>query len=159
VFEFCVQVVFEHFAPNGMKVFTLSVFCCQNLTEIEMRPQHRCTSSCALSWDLTQRRMVVSYWRFGTAWPLKRGPIGFPETSEGHNNSKKRQSPKERWSHSHGGGSLKSRISTIRLDGRTGKQTDRFHYERNRHKPADYNKQNYNLRIQYVVDKGIVVWF
>jgi len=38
-FEFCAQVVFEHFDPKGMKVFMLSVFCCSNLSKIEMRPQ------------------------------------------------------------------------------------------------------------------------
>jgi hypothetical protein len=68
--------------------------------------------------------MVVSYRRVGTACPLQRGPIGFPETSVGHNNSKQRQSPKERRSHLHDGGRLKSRVSTIRADGRTGRQTD-----------------------------------
>jgi hypothetical protein len=34
--EFCVQVVFEHFSTEGMKVSKLSVFCCLNLSKIEM---------------------------------------------------------------------------------------------------------------------------
>lgn len=38
MFEFCVQVLFEHSAPKCMKVFMLSVFCCSDLSKIEMRP-------------------------------------------------------------------------------------------------------------------------
>jgi len=42
----------------------------------------------SLFWDVTQRRLVVGYRHFGTpyqlvltAWTLKMGPKGFPETS------------------------------------------------------------------------------
>ena len=58
---------------------------------------HRGINRSSLFWKVTQRLLVVSYWRFGTtcrshpqvwgrrmlatAWPLKMGPAGGPETS------------------------------------------------------------------------------
>ena len=47
---------------------------------------------------------------FLTAWPLKMGPIDCPETSVRYYHSTLRKIPKERRSHLHLGGSLKSRI-------------------------------------------------
>jgi hypothetical protein len=76
----------------------------------------------SLFWDVTQRRLVVSYWRFEktyrsifngqrsafswTAWSLNMGPIGCPETSATNYQSALHNSPEER-SHSHRGWSLK----------------------------------------------------
>jgi hypothetical protein len=51
-------------------------------------------SSSRVLWDFTQRRIVVSFWRFGTA--LKRGPIGCPKTSARNYHSTPRKIPKER---------------------------------------------------------------
>jgi hypothetical protein len=66
----------------------------------------------AIFWDFKQRRMVASYRHFGTtyrpnlqgsfswaAWPLKRGPIGCPETSARNYRSTLPKIPKERRSH------------------------------------------------------------
>jgi hypothetical protein len=44
------------------------------------------------------------------SWPLKMGPISFPETSVQNCHSTLRHIPEERRSHLHGGGSLKSRM-------------------------------------------------
>jgi hypothetical protein len=67
-----------------------------------------------LFWDLTQRRMVFLYRRFGTSyspvfkgkqfrknwtvWPLKTGETGCPETSVLKYHSALRKIPEERWS-------------------------------------------------------------
>jgi len=133
-----------------MKVFMLSVFCCSDLSNIEIRPQ---TSVQFKMRNFTQRKTAVSYRRSGTAWSLKKWPIGFPETSVWNYSSKQPKSPKNHRSHSHGDASLKLRISTIRADGRTdgrpGKQADRNSGEkrftlcsfqlRKWHKPTDRN--------------------
>jgi hypothetical protein len=56
----------------------------------------------ALFWDITQRRMVILYRRFGTTYPsfllLKLGPIGCPETSVKDYHSTLRNIPEERGS-------------------------------------------------------------
>jgi hypothetical protein len=66
-------------------------------------------------WDVTQRRYVVSYLRFGTTYQthlqgqaLKIGQIGCPETSVNNYLSSLRNIPEERRSHLYHGGSLKS---------------------------------------------------
>jgi hypothetical protein len=55
---------------------------------------------CALFGDFTQRRMVVSGQPIGpllrTSWPLKVGPVGFPETSARNCLYALRKIPKER---------------------------------------------------------------
>jgi hypothetical protein len=69
----------------------------------------------ALFGDFTQRRVVVSYRRFGKTYrshskwpnsPVKIGQIGCPETSVRNYHSTLRKIPKERRSHLHRGGSL-----------------------------------------------------
>jgi hypothetical protein len=58
----------------------------------------------ALFWDITQRRVVILYRRFGTtylsncctSWPLKMGPICCPETSVKGHHSTLRNIPEER---------------------------------------------------------------
>jgi hypothetical protein len=75
-------------------------------------------------WDVTQRRVVILYRRFGTtyrsglqgsrslflgtSWALKMGRICCPETSVQDHNSTLRNTPEECRSRSHRGGSLKS---------------------------------------------------
>jgi hypothetical protein len=64
----------------------------------------------SLFWNVTQCRLVVSYWRFGTtylfllqgssgssctAWPFKMGPISCPETSVTNYKSTLRNNPEE----------------------------------------------------------------
>jgi hypothetical protein len=61
--------------------------------------------------DITWRRSVVSFRRFGTrrsAGPLKMGPIGCPETAVRKCRSRMCKIAKERISHWHRGGILKS---------------------------------------------------
>ena len=61
-----------------------------------------------------ERRMVVSYRRFGTTYRSHlqgMGPIGCPETSVRNYHSTLRKITKELRSHVHRGGSLKSRIA------------------------------------------------
>jgi hypothetical protein len=68
-----------------------------------------------LLWDITQRRVVILYRRFGskkiystwTSWSLKMGPIRWPETSVNDYHSTLRNTPEERRSHQHRGGSPK----------------------------------------------------
>jgi hypothetical protein len=75
----------------------------------------------SLFWDVTQRRLVVSYRRFVTssrikqltAWSLKMGPTGCHETSVTYYQSTLRNIPEERRSRLHRGGSLKSCISCL----------------------------------------------
>jgi hypothetical protein len=78
----------------------------------------------ALFWDITQRRVVIVYRRFGTmywshlhgsrvwvgkdSWPVKMGPIHCPETSVNNYFTTPHNIPEERRSHQHCGGSLKS---------------------------------------------------
>ena len=52
----------------------------------------------ALFWNFTHRRFVVSYRHHSswTAWPLKMGPLGSPETSVRNYHSTLRKIPKER---------------------------------------------------------------
>ena len=86
-----------------------------------------------LFWDFTQRRMVLSYGRFWTIYqshlqglssprlgqavqgldclPMKMGRIRSPETSVRKYISMLHKTPKERRTHLHRGGSLKSRRS------------------------------------------------
>ena len=65
-----------------------------------------------VSWNVTQHKHVVSYWRFGTnyqfhlqgstswtAWPLKIGLIDCPETSVTNYQSALHNNPKQRRSH------------------------------------------------------------
>jgi hypothetical protein len=72
----------------------------------------------AFFWDVTQRRMVIVYWRFGKTCrsglvaPCKMGPIRCPETSVKDYHSTLRNIPEERRSHQHRVGSLKSWIAT-----------------------------------------------
>jgi hypothetical protein len=86
-----------------------------------------------LFWDVTQRRLVVCYRRFGTtcpshiqgsrsprrtsAWPLKMGQIVCPETSAKYQ-STLRNIPEERRSHLHRVGCLESRITLETADWR-----------------------------------------
>ena len=59
----------------------------------------------SLFWDVTQRRLVVSYRRFGIncrvppSWPLKKEPIGRAETSVGNYQFTLRDIPEEIMSH------------------------------------------------------------
>jgi hypothetical protein len=84
----------------------------------------------ALFWDITQRRVVVPYRRFGTTYrshlqgpssfsgtvcPAKRGPIGCPETSVQNFHSALRNIPEECRYHLSRGGSLRSRIDKNRF--------------------------------------------
>jgi len=64
----------------------------------------------ALFWDVTQRRLIVIYRRFGQ--PLNMGTIGCPETSLSHYQSTPRAIPKERRSHLDSSRSLQLRIAT-----------------------------------------------
>ena len=75
----------------------------------------------ALFWDITQRWVVVLYRRFGTnylshlqgswtSWPLKMGPIGFPETSVQNYHSTLCNIPEARRSQLLSGGSMSSRV-------------------------------------------------
>ena len=79
-------------------------------------------------WDITERRVVIIYWRFGTTyrshihgsrssrtWPLKMGPIGCPETSAQNYHSTPRNNPEAHRSHRHCSGSLKSRINSLQF--------------------------------------------
>jgi hypothetical protein len=79
----------------------------------------------ALFWDITQRMVVIPCWRFGRtgwyklqgsgnsrfldSWPLKMGPIGYPETSVRNYHHTLRNNQEECKSHLLHGGSLKSR--------------------------------------------------
>jgi hypothetical protein len=77
----------------------------------------------SLFWDVTQRRFVVIYRRFvatyrshlnykktsRTVWPLKMEQIGCPETWVTNYKSTMGNTPEERRSHLHGGGSQISR--------------------------------------------------
>jgi hypothetical protein len=77
----------------------------------------------ALFWDITLRRVVIVYRRFGTtyrshltcqdfhSWPVKMGPIRFPETSVNNYHTTQRNIPEERISHQHRDGSPTSRSS------------------------------------------------
>jgi hypothetical protein len=80
----------------------------------------------ALFWGVTQRRVVIPYSRFRTtyrsseagvlhwtSWPLKMGPIRCPETSVKGYHSTLRNTPEERRSHQHRGGSLKPRFISV----------------------------------------------
>lgn len=58
----------------------------------------------SLSYDITQRPLVISYRRFGKA-----GPIGCPQTSVNKYQSTLRNIPEEREPHLHLGGSLKQK--------------------------------------------------
>jgi hypothetical protein len=84
------------------------------------------TASPALFSDSTQRRLIVSYRRFGAtyrlhlqqtssvclaAWPLMVGRIGCSETSVRNYQSALRRIRKERRTRSHGGRSLKSHVT------------------------------------------------
>jgi hypothetical protein len=84
---------------------------------------HGSATRYALFWYFTQRSMVAPFRCFGTTFPsnlqgsispkttcpLKMGPIGCPEKSAWNYNSTLSKIPKERRSHSHRGGTLKSR--------------------------------------------------
>ena len=112
------------------------VSCQKNKTVKQIYNKHGCLSlhiptvnialRSVLLWNFTQRRMLVSYRRFGTtyrfhlegqavqdkvlnwtAWPFKMGPISFPETSVRSYNSALRKIPKEHSYHLHRGGKLK----------------------------------------------------
>jgi hypothetical protein len=80
----------------------------------------------ALFWGVTQRRVVVLYWRFGTtyrsneggllhwtSWLLKMGPRRCPETSVKDYHSTLRNTPEDRRPHQHGGGNLKPRSISV----------------------------------------------
>jgi len=72
--------------------------------------------------DSTQRKIVVSYRRFGTTYRsrlqgsrIQTGPICCPETSVRYYHSSLRNNPEERSSHLLSGTSLKSATSIIRV--------------------------------------------
>jgi hypothetical protein len=75
----------------------------------------------ALFGDITQRRVVILYRRFGTIyrfhWSLKMGRIRCPETSVKDYQSTLRKIPEERRFHQRRGGSLRSRIVNRRFEG------------------------------------------
>jgi hypothetical protein len=75
----------------------------------------------ALFWDITERRVILLYRRFGTTYrshiqrswtssSLTMGQIVRPETSVNDYHSTSRNSPEQRRSHQHSGRRLKSRI-------------------------------------------------
>ena len=77
---------------------------------------------CALFWNFTQLKMLVTYWWFGktcrsrlegTALPLKIRPTGFPETSVRHYHYTLRKIPEGYRFNLHRSGSLKSRFIYI----------------------------------------------
>jgi hypothetical protein len=73
----------------------------------------------ALFWDITWRRVVIIYRRFGTTYrshllesevrkePLKMAPIRCPETSANNYHTTPPNIPEQRRYHQHRGGSLK----------------------------------------------------
>ena len=87
-----------------------------------LRNQTRQFFRSAFFWDITQRIMIIPYWRFGRktyrsyiqgsltpSWPLKMEPVGCPETSARTYHRALRNNPEQRNSHLLRGGSLKSR--------------------------------------------------
>jgi hypothetical protein len=103
----------------------------------QFNPSMRCTDfhvmRSPLFWDIMRRRMVIVYRRFGKtyrshlqgvkcrigpiftgqqsdSWPMKMGQIICPETSVNDYHSTLLNTPEERRSHQHRGGSLKSKL-------------------------------------------------
>jgi uncharacterized membrane protein YgcG len=107
-----------HEARNGLRIMTGTYHAGRVLT-----PPKYVTSISVLFCDITQRRVVILYRRFGTtyqshlqgsqtSWSSKMGLIPCPETSEKDYHTALRNTPEERRSHRRRGGSLKSRVSS-----------------------------------------------